>query len=357
MTRRTARLLPIAALALVLPLAAPAPLAAQENTEEMLREAVDLYQDLQVERALALLRQVVSPSSPFEVSRPQRVQAYTYLGASLAILGRRDSALVYFRAALERDPFVDLDPTVFTATEREAFAEARRAVFAIGLRPLRAERIDPAREAFTFTVVTTHAAALDVSTRPVDGTGPIALPVPEGEGVRELRWRGLRADGHLAAPGRYALVVAGTSPLSGRADSVVAWFDLSHDRPPLEDTLPALRPDELLPERHPRAAPVRLLARGLGIAGGALLLGRVVGNPTLGEGHRTFAYGVAGAAAIAGIAASLRLQRNPELPDNIAENRRRTEARARANAEIAARNAERIAATKLVIVPAAGVGQ
>jgi hypothetical protein len=357
MIRALARRRPLAALALLALLGTPAGAAAQASTAEMLDEAVGLYQDLQVERALALLRQVVSPSSPFEVSRPQRVQAYTYLGASLAILGRRDSALVYFRAALERDPFVDLDPTVFTATEREAFAEARRAIFAIGLRPLRPERIDPAREAFTFTVVTTHAAALAVSARPTDGAEPIVLPVTEGEGVRELRWRGLRADGRLAPPGRYALVVGGASALSGRADSVVAYFDLVHDRPALEDTLPPLRADELLPERHPRSASARLLGRGLAIAGGALLLGRVVGNPTLGEGRRGFAYGVAGAAAIAGIAASLRLQRHPELPANIAENRRRLEARARANAEVAARNAARVAETKLVVVPAAGIGR
>lgn len=350
-------LLPLAAVAALLAVAAPGRVAAQASTAATLDEAIGLYQDLQVERALAMLRQIVSPSSPFEVSRAQRVRAYTYLGASLAILGERDSALVYFRAALERDPFVDLDPTIFTATERDAFAEARRGLFVVGLRPLQGERIDPARESFTFTVVTTHEGTLAVSMRPVDGSPVIALSGGEGEGVRELRWSGLGRDGRLAPPGRYGIVVNGTSYLSGRADSVVAFFDLVHDRAALEDSVPPLRASDLLPERQPRSAPARALARGLGVAAGALLLGRVVGHPSLGEGQRGFAYGVAGVATVAGIAASLHRQRHPELPENVAVNRLRIEARARANAEIAARNAARIAATQLVIVPAAGVGQ
>ena len=355
---RRARRAPLVALALAfLAAAVPARLSAQAGTAETLDEAVGLYQDLQVERALALLRQIVSPSSPFEVSRAQRVRAYTYLGASLAILGQRDSALVYFRAALERDPFVDLDPMVFTITERDAFAEARLGLFVVGLRPLQGERIDPAREAFSFTAVTTHEGTLALTARPVDGSAAIPIGGGEGEGVREVRWSGLAPDGRFAPPGRYALVAVGTSHLSGRSDSVVAFFDLAHERPALEDALPPLRADELLPDRHRRSAPARALARGLGVAAGALLLGRVVGNPSLGEGRRGFAYGVAGAATIAGIAASLHRQRHPEIPENIAENRRRLEARARENAEIVARNAARIAETKLVIVPAAGVGQ
>ena len=51
--------------------AAPRVAGAQANTAETLRDAVQLYEDLQVERAVALFRQVVSPSTPFEVSREQ----------------------------------------------------------------------------------------------------------------------------------------------------------------------------------------------------------------------------------------------------------------------------------------------
>src|SRR5207247_2292682 len=87
---------------------------------------------LEVERALPLLRQIISPNWPFEVTRDQRVDAYKYLGACLAVAGKRDSAVLYFRAAIERDPFTDLDPSLFTPAQLATFGEARRR---IGLCP------------------------------------------------------------------------------------------------------------------------------------------------------------------------------------------------------------------------------
>src|SRR5688572_25505686 len=139
---------------------------AQDNTDEALRQSVTMYENLEVERALVLLRRVISPSSPFEVSREQRVTAYKYLGAALAILGQKDSSIVYFRAALERDPFLDLDPDRFTHQEQAALAEAKRRSFATASRPLTAKRWDPAREEITFSLVTTHQAALRVEVQP-----------------------------------------------------------------------------------------------------------------------------------------------------------------------------------------------
>ena len=62
-----------AACAVLVALATPALVQAQGNTDETLKKAVQLYEELQVERALVLLRQVISPSSPFVVSSAQRV--------------------------------------------------------------------------------------------------------------------------------------------------------------------------------------------------------------------------------------------------------------------------------------------
>ena len=58
-------------------------LDAQGSTQDLLQQASAFYERLDVERALPLLRQVVSPSWPFEVTAAQRVAAYKYLGASL----------------------------------------------------------------------------------------------------------------------------------------------------------------------------------------------------------------------------------------------------------------------------------
>jgi hypothetical protein len=342
----------------VLAAAIPRAARAQSNTAEMLEGAVRLYEELQVERALVMLRQVISPNSPFEVSRLQRVEAYKYLGASLAILGMRDSALVYFRAALERDPFVDLDESTFTRTERTVFAEARRASFSLGIRPVQPARIDPATESFTFQFVTTHAADVRVTARAVGDTAPRLLLQRDIDGNSEVRWNGLRPDGRLAAAGRYELTAVGRSLLSGAADSSVVFFDLRLERPELEDTLPTLGPAKLLAERQGRSAAGMDLLRGVGIAAAALLMPRVIGRGGFGTGGKGMLVGTFAAAATAvGVAASLDRQRHPEITANVVENQRRRAERASANAEILRRNAERLTLTKLVITPAAGLAQ
>jgi len=336
-------------------LAAPALIRAQANTDETLKKAVQLYQELQVERALVLLRQVISPSSPFVVSSAQRVEAYKYLGAAHAILGQSDSASVYFRAAIERDPFVDLDAQAFTAVERSAFAEARQRTFAIAARPITRTRIDPRTERMTFVLLSTHACVLHAEIRDAKGA---VTPIFESEndGVREIQWDGLLADGHVAPAGRYELVVRGQSHLTDHVDSARLFLDVELDRPPLEDTLPSLGSTDLLPEHYPASASSIELAKGLGIAVTALAIPLAVGDNHLGTGAR----GLAGVMAAGGIGIGIggfvwRRQHN-EIAANIAENTRRKAERAAKNAEIARRNEGRVAVTALIISPAAGVG-
>jgi hypothetical protein len=278
------RALGVAALGIALVVGVGRRADAQANTGEMLQRAIGLYEDLQVERALTLLRQVISPSSPFEVTREQRVQAYKYLGAALTILGQRDSASVYFRAALERDPFVDLDAATFTEQERAAFAAARRLIFAVGARPVRETRFDPRTEHVSFVVITTHPARLRAELRGASGP-PLELLDHDNDGVREVTWDGVLADGRLAPPGRYQLLARATSDLSQAVDSARIFFDVTHDAPALEDTLPALGAGDLLPERYSRA-----LARGdvltaLGVAAVTLAIPPVLSSPDVGGGR------------------------------------------------------------------------
>ena len=345
------------ALAALLALAALAPAApAQGSTEETLQRATRLYEDVQVERALTLLRQVISPSSPFEVSREQRVQAYKYLGASLAVLGQRDSALVYFRAALERDPFVDLDPQRFTEQERTVFGQARRLTFGVAARPIARTTFDPTVQQAVLPFITTHEATVRVEVRPAGASSGVAIFEGSNDGVRETSWNGVLAGGRLAPPGRYELLLLATSRLTQRVDSTRLYFELAHDFPPLEDPLPPLPASELLPERYPRSAGVKDFGRGLGV-GVASLLVPVVAGSRLGDGGRAMALATAGAATGAGLVALVYRNGHRAIPANIAENERRRAARAVRNAEIAARNAARLAQTKLIIAPSAGTGR
>lgn len=325
---------------------------AQGNTDEALSQGITLYESLEVERALVLLRRVISPSSPFEVSREQRVTAYKYLGAALAILGQRDSSIVYFRAALERDPFLDLDPDRFTQQEQAALAEARKRSFAAALRPLVDSRWDPAREEITFSAVTTHEAALRVEIQPADGSPAIAIHDREGDGVREVTWNGVLGT-RLAAPGLYELRVIGRSLSTGRIDSTSLPFTVRHDFPALEDTLPDFLPQELLPERRPASAGRTSLLKGMAVAGATLLLPTLAGNSQLRDGGRGMATMAATAAVGAGVAGLVITRRSPGIPANVARNNERRSTRAGVNAAIARRNQERLALTKLVLVPGA----
>jgi hypothetical protein len=348
---RRFRLALAAAFALCAALAASAREArAQLTTAETLTEAARLYDALEVERAVVLLRQVISPGMPFEVSKEQRVRAYTYLGASLAILGMRDSAITYFRAAIERDPFADLDPTRFTQRERAAFADARQRTLAVAARPVVARSVDPRTESIVFTVVSTQQTQLHVDVRGAasDSAATVLLD-RESDGVRELPWNGRLADGRLVSPGHYALFLRARAP-SGASDSTRLLFDIAHEHPPLEDLIPVPVGAQLLPERYPASAGTIDFARGAGLAAIALAI-PALGNSRLGE-RRSYARGAALGALGAGVASYFFRRAHPINYANIEENKRRRALVAGWNADIDRRNAEKLIGLRVLITPA-----
>jgi hypothetical protein len=335
------------------------PAAAQDRTPDstahLLQAAHELYERLEVERALPLLRRVLSPDWAFAVTTAQRVDAYTFLAACLVLLGQGDSAAAFFRAALENDPFTDLDPRRFTPEQLAAFQNARRLTFAVGARPVSAVRVDPRTERLTFTVVTTHAAALQVEVRSADAPVSRVLYHGESEGLREIPWDGLVAEGRLAPPGRYELRVDGRSRLRGRSDSARVYFDVRHQLPALEDTLPDLGPRRLLPEHYPPSAAIVDLAKGLGVAAGVALLAALA-DRRLGSGGSGLPAAAAAAASVSGVVAFVWRRRHRDVPANIPENIRRRQERHAANEATRSRNEERIAQTILLIAPASGLG-
>lgn len=332
--------------------AQPRPVAAQDSTAAMLARARDLYERLELERALPLLREVVSPGWPFDVSAAQRVEANLYLGATLLLLGSRDSALTHFRAALERDPFADLDATRFTPSQVEAFHAARRSVFAVGVRPVVPVRLDPRTGRMTFTVAATHAAQIRAEVRLTQAS--LAFPLFNGElqGLRQIDWDGVLPSGQLAPSGRYAFVVLGRSQIQGGADSATAYFDIQQELAPLEDSVPDLQASELLAERYSTSAATGNLLKGVGIAAGAFLLAGVASNRDLGRSQGMAA--VMGTMGITAGAVSFFARRGRSRPENAQLNERRRSERAALNEQIRRRNAARVAETILVITPAAG---
>ena len=334
-------------------LVASSPMHAQ--TDSTLAEAVDFYRQLQVELARDIFLQLISPSYPFEISTEQRVNAYLYSGASYAIVQQPDTADIYFRAALERDAFADLDPQVFAALERDAFAESKRRTYRVGIRQLFPDTLDPRTEQMSMSLVSTHEGQTIVQVNSFTENLSFPLFSGQSEGLRQIQWNGTLPDGTLIPPGSYELVVFGQSDRSrSRQDSVRVLFDIFHEFEALEDTIAALPADSLLAERHPGGVAVRELAFGLGIAASALLIPRAFGTTDLGS-NGTQAAVVAGVGVLGGIVAFAVRSSNPELPANVAENIRRQAARLRLNQGIATRNQIRLAATQIVILPTTGV--
>ena len=91
------------------------------------------------------------------------------------------------------------------------------------------------------------------------------------------------------------------------------------------------------------------------MAAAALLIAGAA-NGDLGGSERGGADVVAATAAVTGVVAFLVYRRHGVIPENIAANARRRAQRDSANASIRGRNADRIAATLLLVSPAAGEG-
>jgi hypothetical protein len=330
---------------------------AQGDAAETLRQAKARYEALDMERAILLLRQLVSAGAAFQMDPRQRAEAYKYLAASLAFEGKADSAVRYFRAAIERDPLVDLDPGVFTPNQIAALEEARRGTFALAVQPLAPARMDPRTGRFTFTVFSTHASTLRVEVRQVGTSASALLFSGSNDHLREIEWNGLVAGERLAPPGRYQLALVGKSQLGASVDSTFAYFDLVHERAGLQDTLPDLGADALLPERLSSSAAKGDLVRGLGVAAAALLISTAAATGDLDGDQRIFAGVTGGAGLAAGLTLFALGHREHVIKANVEENQRRRDERARANAETRRRNDARLAETQLVLTVATGAAR
>ena len=325
------------------------PVGAQRAPSEVLSRAIILYEELQLERAVTLLREVTSPSNT--ATTVERVQAMKYLGAAFALLGSRDSAIAYYRAALERDPFTDLDAAVFTAQERQLFAIARRRSFVVGVRAVPDSGFVPGRGRVPLQFVATQRARMQAVVRRADGGEPIASLRWTADGASESPWDGLDGQGARLPPGRYLLEATATAADSSK-DGATLRFDVRYDHEPLEDTL-TFGAGSLLPERQPPSVARSRLAVGLAAAAFAVAVPIAVGNDEL-SGTRKHATVMATVTISGGIFAFVHLRRGASIPSNVVENARRREAHARLNREIRDRNAVRMAQARMVIAPASG---
>lgn len=350
-------------MSLVLLLSAPPAVAGAQSTQQYIDRAVAMYEALQVEAARPLLLNIISPNYLQTVTPEQKVTALKYLGASYALLDYQDSAATFFVAALDFDPFTDLDASKFSAAELVPFNQAKRRIFKVGIRPITPMVIDPKAETgYTFQLVTTHRSLLTVELiHQGDPSKVETLFQGESDGVRDIRWNGVMSNGQLADSTIYMLRATASSRLAGSSSASNAtverqFFKVEHSFAPLEDPLPELVPGvHLLQEKYSASGPWFDLVKGGGVALTAIALPLIAFNGDVKWGVHAIAASVLGLGTAIGSFAYRHKMR--EIPENVQENERRQQQRLLFNAGVKARNDARLDARKLIITPAAGIGR
>ncbi|HEU4995547.1 MAG TPA: hypothetical protein VFT29_12045 [Gemmatimonadaceae bacterium] len=324
------------------------PSAARAQTEENLRRAIEMYNQFNIEGARPILLSIIS--SLLSVSTEQKVQAFKYLGASYAVLDKPDSARTFFMAALDHDPFTDLDPREFSASELGAFNDAKLRLFKVAARPIAPQRLD---SNYAFRLVTTHRANLLVELiQQSDSTRREVLYQGESDGPRDIRWSGLLRNGSRADSTIYELRVTGNSRVISGSGTDRQLFRIEHVYEPLEDTLPSIPQNELLPEQFERSAAWFDMAKGGAFAAAGLILPMIaLNNDVKWKPHAGFAVAIGVSSAV--ISFSYR-RSHRDIPANQRENNRRREQRAVFNLGVKERNDARKTATVLLICPVTG---
>lgn len=343
--------------ALLLVFLLPGTLRAQGTTRDAIERAIALYEGFQVEAARYILQQIVSPGYLQQVTPAERVTAYKYLGASYALVDKKDSASLFFIAALDFDPFTDLDLEKFSPPEFSAFNEAKSKIFKVGVKPIVNKVVNPALDtsAYVFRVITTSRASLATVAiiNQADTSKQEILLQQSNDGERRLRWLGVLRNGQYADTGIYMIRMTATPASGGQQIQDQQLFRIEHAYEPLEDSLPAFTADQLLQEQIPVSAPYVDLIKGVVTGGIAYGLAALTMNSDV-SGWQPHAISAAAISLGAGMGSFFFRRANRNIAANVAENARRQRERAAFNAAIKARNDARLERRLLIFTPVAG---
>ena len=337
-------------------LAIPAALSGQGTTREQIDRAIAMYNNFQVEQARPILLNIISPSYLQPVLPAERVDVYKYLGASYALLSHPDTARTYFTAALDFDPFTDLDVAVFGPQELAAFNDAKRRIFKVGVAPIRPKLIIPREDtsAYGFRIITTSRGQMNVTimSQPDSNKVREILFQDYNDGLRQIRWNGVLRSGQFADTGIYMIRVT-AQPDGGSPYTAQQFFRIEHHFDPLEDSLPPFRPEQLLQDRIPTSAPYMDLAKGIFAAAASFGVATLTLNQDV-IGWQTHAVGAGAVGLIAGGWSFLYRRQNRTIGPNAAENARRQAERAAHNLAVETRNKAKLDARQIIITPIAG---
>jgi hypothetical protein len=343
---------------------------AQQSIPELMRQGMEAYERSNAEAAKNYFATIIA--SRQQVTIDQRVTAYKYLGAYWALQsspGAADSATQFFLAAIDYDPFTDLDRRIFAADEQRAFANARAAIFKVAVAPVEPKAIDPTStnpdsSRYTFRIVSTRSARwtasivslIDPNKQEVIGT------MGNSDGLRDVVWNGL-INNARADTGLYEFrLQAEDNRRQGSPIIERQRFRIEHVHAELEDSLPPfgdvkLGATDTLQSRYSDFKPYGEGGRGLFIAtvAGALPVLALSQRKNMSQWGSHFGVGVA-LGIVGGIGGYTYATQHRADARAVAENARRRDERARFNAGVVARNRARLDKTMLIIRPLTSAG-
>jgi hypothetical protein len=344
------------------------PRLGRAQVADSIKKAEIAYAASNFELARSLFSSILA--GKMQVTTEDRVTAYKYLGGYWALQGRADSASGYFVPMLDLDPFASLDQRDFAQDEQNAFNRARLQIFKIGIQPVLAKTVlnplstDPKDKTYTFRIASTHMASIEVTLvnlRADQTQGTETFPtISRNDGARDITWNGV-INTQLADSGTYELRVVGTDQLKS-APPYTATLRFKVDRvfAPLETPLPPFADvktggTDTLTSRLSGFVPLLDGTKGMFVAGLAAALPFIA----LSERSRMSGYASHWGAGIAlGLTSgTIAAWWGATHRDDTAakdENARRVAVRARYNADVDARNKDRIAKTILIIRPVGG---
>ena len=330
--------------------------AAAQTTAELIARAKNHYNNFNVEEARPILLRIISPNYLNPVLPAERVEALKYLGASYALLTKPDSARLFFAAALDFDPFTDLDVQTFSAVELGEFNEAKKTIFKVGVAPIRNRLVNPRNDStsYVFRTITTGRGVLvaRILSQPDTTRTHVELFSGSNDGLRNIRWNGVLSNGQFADTGVYVIRVS-ASQGSGQQQTEQQFFRLEHHHEPLEDTLPAFRPEQLLQERISTIAPYWDLGKGTLAAAASFALASVALNSDV-KGSTVHMAAAGATGLLVGVGSFLYRRGKPTIRANADENARRQAQRTAFNNAVRARNQQKLDARFIIITPVAG---
>ena len=251
--------------------------SAQRAPGEVLNRGVILYEELQLERAVTLLREVMSPSN-VAVTTEQRVQAMKYLGAAFALLA----------IAIPRSPIFDgygarslcgSRPGGVPAQERQLFAIARQRAFRGGLcEPCRTALLrPPGRVSLRF--VTTQRARVQALVRRAGTWSPSAASAGPPR-VRRVALGWARSEWSAAGAGSLPARRHANATTDSAERHALAAIRCSYDHAPLEDSMSSTRHPSS-PSGGLRRSPARTSRQGWRSPRFAVAVPSVIGHGEL----------------------------------------------------------------------------